>query len=241
MAKRVLVVGFEPFGEVKVSAAELVARSFEGRTVAGRLIAVRAIPVETRNVRERFETALREDNPDIAIILSNFGGRVALSMERVAVNVLDFETPDAVGVMRKGDVISRGAADARISNVPFEKVIEAWTAQAVPGYTSNSAGTAIGNQALYEMLGLTEQASPPIVTGLVHLPYLPAQAIAAGADSNPSMSLDLMKKGIETLIETIVPWVEQRASSDAGKPQAAGQTAASRSTWIPRGVKEVER
>ena len=219
----------------------MVARSFEGRTVAGRLIAVRVIPAETRNVRERFETALREDNPDIVVLLSNFGGRVALSMERVAVNVLDFETPDAVGVVRKGDVISRGGADARISNVPFEKVVEAWNAQAVPGYTSNSAGTAIGNQALYEMLGLTEQASPPIVTGLVHLPHLPAQAIAAGADSNPSMSLDLMKKGVETMIETIVPWVDQRAGSDAGKPQAAGQAAASRSTWIPRGVKEVER
>jgi pyroglutamyl-peptidase len=238
----VLVVGFEPYGADKVSASELVARSFEGRTVAGRLIAVRVIPSETRNIRERFETALREDNPDIAIILFEFGGRNSLSMERVAVNVLDFETPDAVGVMRKGDVITRGGADARISNVPFEKVIEAWNAQAVPGYTSNSAGTLMGNQALYEMLGLTEQASPPIVTGLAHLPYLPAKAIAAGADSNPSMSLDLMKKGIETMIETIVPWVEQRASSDAGKPpSAAGAPAASRSTWIPRGVKEVER
>jgi pyroglutamyl-peptidase len=242
VAKRVLVVGFEPFGEVKVSASELVARSFEGKTVAGRLIAVRVIPAETRNIRERFETALREDNPDVVVLLSSFGGRFALSMERVAVNVLDFDAPDAVGVMRKGDVISRGGADARISNVPFEKIVEAWSAQAVPGYTSNSAGTAMGNQALYEMLGLTEQAMPPIVVGLVHLPYLPAAAIAAGADSNPSMSLDLMKKGIETMIETIVPWVDQRSGSDAGKPQAAaGQTAASRSTWIPRGVKEVER
>lgn len=218
----------------------MVARSFEGRTIAGRLIAVRVIPVETRNVRERFEKAIQEDSPDIVILLAHLGGRTALSMERVAVNVLDFgDTPDNVGVMRKGDVISRGGADARISNIPFEKIVEAWSAQAVPGYTSNSAGTFIGNQALYEMLGLTENAAPPIVTGLVHLPYLPAQAIAAGADTNPSMSLDLMKKGIETMIETIVPWVEQRTPEAKAQSAAAGQ--ASRSTWIPRGVKEVER
>ena len=241
MAKRVLVAGFEPYGGDKVSASELVARSFEGATIAGRMIAVRVIPVETRNIRERFETALREDNPDVVILLFPCGGRNALSIERVAVNVLDFG-PDNVGVVRKNDVVTRGGADARISNVPFEKVIDTWTAQAVPGYISNSAGTGIGNQALYEMLGLTENATPPIVTGLVHLPYLPAQAIAAGADTNPSMALDLMKKGVETMIETVVPWVDQRASSDAGKPQAAaaGQTA-SRTTWIPRGVKEVER
>jgi pyroglutamyl-peptidase len=220
----------------------MVARSLEGQTVAGRMLAVRIIPVETRNIRERFERALVEDGPDIVIALSQFGGRTALSMERVAVNVLDFEHPDNVGVMRKADVISRGGADARISNLPFDRVIEAWTANGVPGYVSNSAGTFIGNQALYEILGLTEQAVPPVVAGVVHLPYLPAQAIAAGSDSNPSMTLELMKKGVEIMIETIVQWVEQRtpdATVRRSSPQAPG--APSKSTWIPRGVKEVER
>jgi pyroglutamyl-peptidase len=213
----------------------MTARALEGATLAGRMIAVRVIPVETRNVRERFERALLEDNPDIVILLSQMGGRNALSMERVAVNVLDFEFPDNVGVMRKGDVISRGGADARISNVPFDRVIEAWSASGVPGYVSNSAGTFIGNQALYEMLGLTETSVPPVVAGLVHLPYLPAQAIAAGAESNPSMTLELMKKGVEIMIETIVPWVEQRT------PEATKAREKGKSTWIPRGVKEVER
>ena len=235
MARRDLIAGFEPYGGDKVNPSEMVARGLEGRTLAGRPLAVRIIPVETRNVRERFERALVEDNPDIVIALSQMGGRNALSMERVAVNVLDFEFPDNVGVMRKGDVVSRGGADARISNLPFDRVLEAWASSGVPGYVSNSAGTFIGNQALYEILGLTEQAVPPVIAGLVHLPYLPAQAIAAGAESNPSMSLDLMNKGIEIMIETIVPWVEQRT------PEATKARAQGKSTWIPRGVKEVER
>ncbi|MBV8638791.1 MAG: pyroglutamyl-peptidase I [Candidatus Eremiobacteraeota bacterium] len=235
MARRVLIAGFEPFGGDKINPGEMVARSLEGRTLAGRTVAVRIIPVETRNVRERFERALVEDDPDVVIALSQFGGRTALSMERVAVNVLDFEYPDNVGVMRKADVVSRGGADARLSNLPFDRIIEAWTANGVPGYVSNSAGTFIGNQALYEILGLTEHASPPVVAGVVHLPYLPAQAIAAGSESNPSMTLELMKKGVEILIETIVPWVEQRT------PEATKARAQGKSTWIPRGVKEVER
>jgi pyroglutamyl-peptidase len=236
VAKRVLVAGFEPFGGDKVSPSEMLARSFEGRLVAGRQIAVRVIPVETRNVRERFETALIEDDPDIVLALALYGGRTAISLERVAVNVLDFEFPDNVGVMRKGDVISRGGADARLSNLPFERIIDAWQGNAVPGYVSNSAGTFIGNQALYEILGLIENAASPVIVGLAHVPYLPAQAIAAGADSSPSMSLELMKKGLEVLIETVVPWVEQR-SSEAPKAGAAPR----KSMWIPRGVKEVER
>jgi len=237
VAKRVLIAAFEPFGGEKVSPSELLAHSYEGQLIAGRPIAVRIIPVETRNVRERFEAALAEENPDIVVVLSQFGGRTALSLERVAVNVLDFEFPDNVGVMRKGDVISRGGAEARISNFPFERIIDAWNGNAVPGYVSNSAGTFIGNQALYELLAVTETSMPPVIAGLMHLPYLPAQAIAAGPESNASMSLELMKKGLEVLIETLAGYVEQR-SNDAGKTSAPS---ARKSVWIPRGVKEVER
>lgn len=203
--------------------------------IAGRPIAVRILPVETRNVRERMEQALLQEHPDVVVCLSQYGGRAALTLERVAVNVLDFDSPDSVGVMRKGDAIARGSADARLSNLPFDRIIEAWHTNGTPGYVSNSAGTFIGNQILYETLGLTENASPPVLVGLLHLPYLPAQAIAAGCESNPSMSLDLMKKGVDTLIETIVPWVEQRT------PEAAKVREAGRAMWIPRGVKEVER
>ena len=236
MARHILIAGFEPFAGDKINPSEMVARSFEGALLSGRPVASRVVPVETRNIRERFEQALLTDQPDIVILLSQLGSRTALSLERVAVNVLDFETPDNVGVMRKGDVVARGGPEARISNLPFERIVEAWTAAGVPGYVSNSAGTFIGNQALYEMMALTEHAVPPAIVGLVHLPYLPAQAIAAGADSNPSMSFDLMKKGIDIMAESLVPWVDGR-TPQSSKPRDGAKPSA----WIPRGVKEVER
>ena len=236
VAKHILIAGFEPFGGDKVNPSEMVARALDGAIVSGRPIAARVIPVETRNVRERFEQALLLDQPDIVLLLSQFGGRTALSLERVAVNILDFEFPDNVGVMRKGDVVARGGPEARISNLPFEKIIEAWSAAGVPGYVSNTAGTFIGNQALYEMLALTEHGVPPALVGLLHLPYLPAQAIAAGSEANPSMSFELMKKGVEITIEVLAPWVDQR-TPESSKPRVGAKS----STWIPRGVKEVER
>jgi pyroglutamyl-peptidase len=236
VARHILIAGFEPHTGDKVNPSEMVARSFGGTLLAGRPVASRVIPVETRNVRERFEQALQLDHPEIVVLLSQFGGRTALSLERVAVNVLDFES-DNVGVARKGDAVSRGGPEARISNLPLEKIVEAWSVAGVPGFVSNSAGTFIGNQALYEMLALTENGVPPALVGLVHLPYLPAQAIAAGSESNPSMSFDLMKKGLEVLVETVVPWIDQRTPSSAATPRVAAKPSA----WIPRGVKEVER
>lgn len=237
MAKSVLITGFEPFGGASVNPSEIVARSLEGRLLAGRPVAVRIFPVETRNVGERLSRAIDEHQPDLVVALGQASGRASLAIERVAVNVLDFAQPDNVGVMRKNDVILRGGPDARFSTLPFAEILEGWSSNGVPGYVSNSAGTFICNQALYELLGIAEAASPPIVAGFVHLPYLPAQAVAAGPESTPSMALDLMKRGMEILIETVVPWLEQRLPDRrASRTEPKGPR-----VWIPRGVKEAER
>ena len=238
MAKHVLITGFEPFGGDRVNPSELVVRSLDGRLLGGRLVVTRIFPVETRSLRELLEAAIAEESPDLIVGLGLAAGRSAVALERVAVNVLDFTTPDNVGVMRQNDTIARGGPDARISNMPFEKIIEAWNANGVPGYVSNSAGTYLCNQLLYEALSLTENTAPPALVGFVHLPYLPAQAIEAGAETNPSMTFDLMKKAMEILIETTVPWIETRPQE---RKRAALAAAGPTPMWIPRGVKEVER
>ncbi|MHB8177002.1 MAG: pyroglutamyl-peptidase I [Vulcanimicrobiaceae bacterium] len=235
MAKRVLITGFEPFGEERVNPSELVVRSLEGRVIAGSPVSTRILPVETRSLHDRLETLFLEEQPDIVLGTGLAGGRASLALERIAVNVLDFEQPDNVGVMRKNDQIVRGGPDARLSNFPFERILDAWHENGVPGYVSNSAGTFLCNQLLYESVALTEGSPSPILAGFVHMPYLPAQAIAAGAQANPSMSFELMKRGIELLIETLVPWVEHRT------PEASRERSKGRVMWIPRGVKEVER
>jgi pyroglutamyl-peptidase len=237
VAKHVLITGFEPFGGEKVNPSELVVRSLEGRLIAGRPLAVRILPVETRNIAERLHRAIEEEKPDIVIGTGQASGRNALALERVAVNVLDFKIPDNVGVMRRNEPIVRGGPDARLSPLPFADIIAAWTENGIPGYVSNSAGTFGCNQLLYEALGIAEQTTPPIVAGFVHLPYLPAQAAALGAENTPSMALELMKRGLEILIETVVPWVELR-TPDRGPARTAAKGP---QMWIPRGVKEVER
>jgi pyroglutamyl-peptidase len=210
VGKHVLITGFEPFGGEKVNPSELVARSLEGRTLAGRSLAVRILPVDTSTVRERLQRAVDEVSPDIVVAMGQACGRTALSVERVAVNVLDFAQPDNAGAMRKNDPIAHRGPDARLCRMPFGAIVDAWTQNGIPGYVSDSAGTYICNQVLYELLGIAESCTPPLVGAFVHLPYLPAQAAARGANRTPSMALELMQRGIEILVETVVPWVEQR-------------------------------
>ena len=234
VGKHVLITGFQPFGGDKVNPSELVVRSLDGRLISGRLIVTRVLPVETRPLRTRIEEAISLDSPDVVLLTGQASATNAIALERVAVNVMDFKQPDNVGVMKVNEAIERGGPEARISNLPFERITAAWKENGIPGYVSNSAGTYICNQALYETLALTEHAVPPVIVGFIHFPYLPAQAIDAGPETNPSMSFELMKRSMEILLETVIPWIEQR------QPERVKTTTGSQ-MWIPRGVKEVER
>ncbi len=212
------MTGFEPFGGSSVNPSELVARSLEGRLIAGRRVVARVFPVETSGVGDRLRQAFEEEQPELVVCTGLAAGRTAVSLERVAVNMLDFEQPDNAGEERTNEPILRGGPDARLSPMPIADIVEAWQREGVPGYVSNSAGTYLCNQILYEVLGIAESVSPPVTAGFIHLPYLPEQAIAAGAGNSPSMSLELMNRAIELAIAATIPSIERR---NAGRQAAA--------------------
>lgn len=232
MSRKVLLTGFEPFGPHLVNPSELLVRSLEGRIVGGCTIGVRVFPVETRTLRGRIEAALREEQPAFVIGVGFANGRAALGVERIAVNLMDFEIPDAVGTMRKNDPVQRGGPDGRFSTLPLNDVVAAWNEAGIPGVISDSAGTFLCNQWLYEALGLTANAAPPIPTGFIHVPALPVQAVQLGAARTPSMTLDLMRRGLETAIETIALLLDTKPAPS----QRVGDK-----VWFPRGLREVER
>ena len=220
MSNAVLVTGFEPFGGSNINPSELVARNLDGRLVEGRRVVARVFPVETTVIAERLRQAFEEERPDLVICTGVAPGQTAVSLERVAVNMLDFEQPDNAGEERKNQPILRGGPDARLSPMPIGEIVEAWLRNGIPGYVSNSAGTYLCNQVFYEALGIAESVSPPVTAGFIHLPCLPEQAIAAGAGNTPSMSLELMQRAVELAIAAAVKSNERR---NAGRhPAAAG-------------------
>ena len=212
--------------------SELLVRSLEGRIVGGCTIGVRVFPVETRTLKSRLEAALREEQPTFVIGTGLADGRASLGVERIAVNLLDFDIPDAVGTMRKNDPVQRGGPDGRFSSLPLHEIVAAWNEAGVPGVVSDSAGTYLCNQWLYETLALTANAAPPIPTGFIHVPALPVQAVQLGASRTPSMTLELMRRGLETAIETIALLLDTKPAPS----QRVGDK-----VWFPRGLREVER
>jgi pyroglutamyl-peptidase len=237
VSKHVLVTGFEPFHDFKVNPSAMLVRALEGRLIAGRLVVGRVLPAETRSMEQRLRDILREESPEVVIGTGLASGRNALALERLGINLIDFDKPDAIGTTRRDEPIQRGGPEARLTTLPVGTIKAAWDAQAVPGYISNSAGTFLCNQFLYLALGLTQELSPPPVCGFVHLPCLPVQAIELGPEHTPSVAFETMKKALEVLIDTVVPWLDAKPSERTAAPRHA----AGGSMWIPRGLKELER
>lgn len=210
MAKYVLLTGFEAFGGERINPSELVVRYLDGRTVAGRTIRARVFPVHAERVAANLDDAIAEADPDLVVCMGQAIGRPAIALERAAVNKLDFSQPANVGSIPKDLPVVPGGAQSLPSTLPLDAILSAWTAHDVPAYISESAGTYVCNQVFYQLQARGAGSESAMVSGFVHLPCLPVQAISAGADRTPSMPLEMMIRAIEILVATTVPWMERR-------------------------------
>jgi pyroglutamyl-peptidase len=198
--RRILITGFEPFGGHQTNPSGLLAQRLDGRDVAGYRVVGRLLPVEALALPAALAGAISEAEPDAIVGLGLAAGRTALALERTAVNLLDFEEPDNAGTILRETPVRENGAAAYFTNLPLSRILAAWHAAGIPGYVSDSAGTYICNQFLYEVLALNERSIP---AGFVHLPCTPELAIARGPANTPSLPLELMSRGIETLIEAL--------------------------------------
>ena len=88
------------------------------------------------------------------------------------------------------------------ATLPLADILRALTAEGIPAYISNTAGTYLCNQTLYTTLhAVREQPDPPKV-GFVHLPLLPAMVATTGLEQ-PSMDFPLMLRAVELALGVV--------------------------------------
>jgi pyroglutamyl-peptidase len=137
--------------------------------------------------------------PQAVLCLGEASTRAVLSIERLAVNLLNFRIPDNQGFQAGEEPIYPGGPAAYFATLPVLKAFEAVKAAQVPVEISLSAGAYLCNQVFYTLLNFLAHQGLDIPAGFVHLPRLPEQAAAQEAAA-PSMSLETSLRGIQTVI-----------------------------------------
>jgi pyroglutamyl-peptidase len=196
----ILVAGFGPFGSVERNPSELIAAELDGSNVAGTSTVGRVLPVSAERTPLAVREAIAEVGPSLVLLLGVAPGRSALTAERVALNVFDFEEPDNDGEQPVDVPIRADGPAAYFSTLPLRAIVEAWQDAGIPGYVSDTAGTYLCNAALYSALDLDDG----VPAGFIHLPSLPEEA-ARKRPPQPSMTLATMTEGVVLALEAAIP------------------------------------
>jgi pyroglutamyl-peptidase len=191
----VLVTGFEPFGGEAVNPSWMAAQALHGREIASHRVIGAQLPTAFDRSLEALRELLLRHRPRLVICAGQAGGRTALSLERVAINVNDARVRDNAGAQPIDTPVVPDGPAAYFSTLPIKALLLALTEEGIRAEVSQTAGTFVCNHVFYGLMH--ELAARPELRGtrggFIHVPWLPGQG-------QPSMQLEEIVEGLRVAI-----------------------------------------
>ena len=199
---KLLLTGFEPFGDSRVNPSAQIVEQLTGEGIAGVNLVTGVLPVDRHRGPATLIQTVQESTPDAVLCLGLAGRSPAITIERVAVNLLDFRIADNSGNQFIDEPIVPDGPAAYFTTLPVRAMQTAALAAGVPAELSLSAGAFLCNQVTYELLHYLATEKLNIPAGFVHVPFLPEQMVHK-TPFLPSMSLATMCRGITAVTQAI--------------------------------------
>ena len=149
------------------------------------------------------EKAVEEHHPDIVLCVGQAGGRSNMTVEKIAVNLMDARIPDNRNQQPLDQAIAEDGENAYFAKLPVKAMVKAMKDAGIPASVSYSAGTYVCNDLMYRVLYLIDKKYPSMRGGFVHVPFLPEQVLEMPAGT-PSMSAETIAKALECGIKAIL-------------------------------------
>jgi pyroglutamyl-peptidase len=199
---KILVTGFEPFNKNPINPSKLVVETLAAEGIQGISVNTAILPVDVERGPAVLLQAVDRVKPEAVVCLGQASRRAAISLERIAVNLLDFRIPDNAGNQVNDQPVVPDAPAAYFTTLPVRKIYETIKAKGLPVELSLSAGTYLCNQVIYILLHHLQSQGIGIPAGFIHLPNLPEQS-AQRSSPTPSMSLGTMIQAVRIAFEVI--------------------------------------
>ncbi len=198
----ILITGFEPFAGSPVNPSMEAARALKQNPPPGIEITTAILPVDHQGGPARLLEMLEASQPQAVVCLGEAAGRAALSLERVAINLMDYCIPDNLGETVTDQPIDPAGPAAYFSTLPLRAMLAAMLAAGIPAELSLSAGAYLCNQVMYALLHHLAQTGATLPAGFIHLPSLPRQAVAR-EKIMPTLSLDVILEGLRAALSVL--------------------------------------
>ena len=158
----IVVTAFEPFGGAEVNMSREAVSRLRG-------VQQEVLPVSFA----RACAAVRKiaaSRPDAVICVGEAGGRNRISVERIAVNLMDARIPDNDGDQPRDEAVVPGGPVARMSGLPTRKILERLEKAGIPAELSYTAGTYVCNAVFYSLMDEIHRTVPSVRGGFIHVP-----------------------------------------------------------------------
>lgn len=195
---RCLVTGFEPFDGDAVNPSWQIAQALHGQRLHGATVQAEQLPCTFEQSIPALQAALRRHRPQLVLALGQ-ASRPAISLERVALNVIDARIPDNAGAQPIDEPVRAGAPAAYFGTLPIKAMLAALKRAGIDAEVSQTAGTFVCNQVFFGLMHALRRR-PGVRGGFVHVPLLPGQAAARGLGAG--MPLDRQTAGVRLALAT---------------------------------------
>ena len=197
--RRILVTGFDPFGGGTVNPSWVAVQALDGLELDGHRVVAAQLPTQFSRSLAVLDELLARHRPALVLCTGQAGGRAALSLERVAINVDDARIPDNQGSQPVDTPVVPGGPAAYFTTLPIKAMLAALLADGLRAEVSQTAGTFVCNHVFYGLMHrlATEPACRGVRGGLVHVPWLPQQG-------HPSMTPEQLTRGLEVALRCAV-------------------------------------
>lgn len=202
----VLVTGIEPFDGETLNPSWEAVRAVDGRVVGGARIVARQLPCVIGEVRQALIGHIETVDPVLVLCLGQAGGRPDVSIERVAINIVDARIPDNAGRQPVDVPVVEGGPVGYFSTLPIKALVRALREVGIPASVSQTAGTYNCNTIFYSLAHYIATERPALRGGFVHVPYLPE--MAAHHPGAPSLDVRTLIAAIEVMVATSLATVQ---------------------------------
>lgn len=193
-----MLTGFAPFAGETVNPSWQAVRALDGKLIEGHRITAVELPCEFDAALPALRRALRATGPRVAVAVGLAAGREGISLERVAINLIDARIPDNTGAQPIDMPVRRGGAAAFFSTLPIKAALLALGEAGIPAHVSQTAGTYVCNQVFYALMHALRRRRD-CRAGFVHVPWLPDQATA---HAQPGMAQAQATRALEIVVRT---------------------------------------
>lgn len=198
--KKLLLTGFEPFLNYTVNPTMKIVDELDGLEINGYKVVSRILTVDFLLSGQQLLQLLEDEKPNVHISLGLAAGRYKVTPERIAINVKDGDA-DNVGNRPIDEPIQPEGEPGYYSTLPIRKMVDKLIENGFPSEISNTAGTYLCNNVMYEALHYVITTNSSIISGFIHIPASHELAIEHG--KVPSWSHEDLKNSVITCISVL--------------------------------------